>query len=156
MIKNILKYLNIIALMLLFACSSSKNVTIYTTRPAEITFPSSVETLVLVDRTIYDDNTLSILEGIITGELPDEDNFGTQELINGMRNQLNLSSRFNIRVADERLKGNSLTSVFPDPISWRVIDALCLNNCCAFNFAKLINSCVNRGNDGFWGIINLV
>ncbi|MEN8194736.1 MAG: DUF6340 family protein [Bacteroidota bacterium] len=123
--KIIIKYTVIAALIVISACSSSKNVTLHTTRPAEITFPSSVETLVLVDRTVYDDNTLSVIEGIITGELPDEDNFGTQELINGIRSQIRQSSRFNIRVAEEKLKGNSLTSVFPEPITWRVINALC-------------------------------
>lgn len=123
--SKIILFLLTVAFVLLSACSSSKNVTIITTRPAEITFPSSVQNLVIVDRTVYDESTLSILEGIITGELPEEDQFGTQELIDGIFDQMKNSSRFNMTVAAERIVGNSVTNVLPEPLSWRVINALC-------------------------------
>ena len=113
------------AVVILSACSSTKNVTITTTRPAEITFPSSVQNLVIIDRTEYDESTLSIIEGIITGELPEEDQYGTQELIDGIFDQMKYSSRFEMTVAEERIKGNSVTNVLPDPLSWRRIDAIC-------------------------------
>ena len=123
--SKIILFLLTAAIALLSACSSTKNVTITTTRPAEITFPSSVQNLVIVDRTVYDESTLSIIEGIITGELPEEDQFGTQELIDGIFDQMKYSSRFNMTVAGERIKGNSVTNVLPEPLSWRVINALC-------------------------------
>jgi hypothetical protein len=123
-VKIILILLTALAAFLA-SCSSSKKVTITTTRPAEITFPSSVQNLVIVDRTEYDESTLSVLEGIITGELPEEDEFGVQELIDGLFDQMKYSSRFNMTVAGERIKGNSLTNVLPEPLSWRRINALC-------------------------------
>lgn len=123
--KNI-KYLIILSFFVFIsACSSSKKVTINTMRPAEITFPVSIQSIVILDRTEFSSDAESIIEGVLTGEMFDEDSYGTQELVNGFRNQMRYSDRFDIKVAAEKLKGNSLTSVFPNPLSWRVVGAFC-------------------------------
>lgn len=124
--KNILDYFKLlISVLTITACSSTKDVTIQTTRPADITFPPSIQTILIIDRTEYDSDAAAIIEGFLTGELLDEDNFGAQELINGIRTQMRYSSRFDVKLASERLKGNSLTSVFPEQLPWKIVSAFC-------------------------------
>ena len=94
-------------------------------RPAEITFPSYVDNLVIVDRTKFDKEAVNVVESILTGEMPGEDATGVQELINSFQQQLSYSPRFQTRVATERLDGNSLTSVFPKRLSWSTVNKLC-------------------------------
>jgi len=42
-----------------------------------------------------------------------------------MRAELTNSPRFNIKLATERLSGNSMTSAFPNALPWNQIDSLC-------------------------------
>lgn len=118
-----------ILLILLLGCLScadrTRTVTMRALQPAVITFPSSVDSLVVVDRTVFDQNNLNILEGILTGELPNEDKAGVQILISSFQNQIQQSPRFNVKIAEERLIGNSMTAAFPDQLSWDQINHLC-------------------------------
>ena len=107
------------------ACQGTRTVTMDTMRPAEITFPSHVNTIVIVDRAKFDKEAINIIEGVLTGELPGEDRAGVQELINAFRGQLTYSPRFQTKVATERLAGNSLTSAFPAQLPWSTVSSLC-------------------------------
>src|SRR6188768_2155364 len=81
-------------IMLLFACSQSKYVSFNVTQPAEITFPSDVNTVLLIDRTKFDNKALNTIEGILTGELPADDRYAAQELLSRLKNTLDASPRF--------------------------------------------------------------
>jgi len=105
--------------LILGSCGGAKEVQIQTLRPADITVAPVIQTLLLVDRTHVDRNDwLAIGEGILTGELPYEDRAAAQEALNALKNKLQESPRFQIKIARERLKGNSLSSAFPDPLPW--------------------------------------
>jgi len=109
-----------LALLPLFigACSLSRPVYLNTLRPADIHLDSTIQTLLLVDRTQFDRNDwLSIGEGLLTGELPYEDRAAAQEALNSLKNKLQESPRYQIVIARERLKGNSLSAAFPPPLS---------------------------------------
>jgi hypothetical protein len=106
-------------------CSSTRIVTMNATQPAEITFPSYVNTLLVLDRTRFENSTASTIEGILTGELPQEDKAGLQELINSFQQTIAASPRFEIRNASESLEGNSMGSAFPDALPWSKIEELC-------------------------------
>ena len=106
------------------ACSGSRTVTLKTMRPAEITLPASTKNLLILDRSKSKKSATNIIEGFLTGELPGEDRTGTQELLSALKNQLSYSARFNVITAEERLDGNSLTSAFPQQLSWEVIKSL--------------------------------
>ena len=108
----------------IIACSGSRSVTLNSMRPAEIALPASITTMLILDRSHTPRNTKNIVEGILTGELPGEDQAGAQELLNALRNQLGYSDRFHVIIADERLDGNSITAAFPQPVSWEVLDDL--------------------------------
>lgn len=114
--------------IMMFSCSPSRIVSFNVNQPAEITFPSEANTILLVDRTKLANEKVNIIEGILTGELPSDDKAAAQEALMGLMNSLNNSPRFNVKLSPERLKGNSLTAAFPDALSWDVIDKLCKTN----------------------------
>lgn len=107
--------------------SCSKAVYINTMRPAEITFPAHVNTILLVNRSEFDKKGWEIAEGVLTGELPGEDKAGIQEVMGAFQQQLMASPRFKVKRASEALPGNSLTGAFPEPLSWSQVERLCRN-----------------------------
>ena len=118
-----------IASMFFSSCGGpSKIVTFNVTRPADITLPAEAKTLLLVDRTKFKNGTLNILEGILTGEMPSDDKNAAHQALMTLKSNLDNSPRFNVKIHQERLEGNSLTTNFPPPLSWSVIDQLCVNN----------------------------
>ncbi len=126
-IKSFYNYLLIAVVSIFASCGPSRIVSFNITRPAQITFPSEANTILLVDRTKFNNETLNIIEGILTGELPSDDKAAAQEAMNSLKNSLNYSPRFNVKIWPDRLEGNSMTSAFPNPIKWEVIDQLCIN-----------------------------
>lgn len=125
-------YTNLI-IVLLFSvliapsCRHIRFVTFNVMQPAQITFPPNVNKLLIVDRTKFKKNkkTVGIIEGVLTGEMPGQDKADEQELINALQQTLLTSPRFMVQRATEVLAGNSLTQVFPEPISWDTIEYLC-------------------------------
>ncbi len=111
--------------LLMISCAGNRSVSFNSVRPADINVPSDVQSIVLVDRTQFDVGGLNILEGVLTGELPDEDKAAVQSLMSNLRHQLRTSDRFEVKLATERLKGNSLTAAFPKPLSWAEVQRLC-------------------------------
>lgn len=122
LLKNIVI---LFAIVFIFSECRMRTVTMNTMRPAEITFPSYVNGVLLLDRTEFDNKVLGILESILTGEIPGEDKAGAQETLSSMQMALMSSPRFEVKRANERLTGNSITSAFPDPIPWSKIESLC-------------------------------
>ena len=123
--KNNYFSLFIICLLSLNACGPSRTVSFNVTRPAEISMPAEAKTILLVDRTKYKNQTMNVIEGILTGELPGDDRFAVQEAMNALKNTLYNSPRFSVKVSPERLEGNSLSAVFPEPLKWEQVSSLC-------------------------------
>ena len=119
------RLLLLVSCLLLLSCAGTRNVSFNSIRPADINVPSNVQSIVLVDRTKFDVGGLNILEGVLTGELPDEDKAAVQSLMSNLRQQLRTSDRFEVKLATERLKGNSLTAAFPKPLSWVEVQSIC-------------------------------
>lgn len=121
-----MKLKTVLSLIVLFlvACGGPRTVRLNSMRPAEITLPSSVKTLLIVDRTAHQKAAVNILEGILTGESPGDDRSSAQELLANLNERLGYTSRFEVVVADERLDGNSLTRAFPDPLEWQYLEQL--------------------------------
>lgn len=122
----LLSSLFIFSILLFSQCAPSKRlVNMSAMRAAEITFPSYVNTILLLDRTKFDKTAVNVLEGILTGELPEEDKAGLQEAMSSLQNTLRASPRFTVKMASETLPGNSVTSAFPAALPWDKIEALC-------------------------------
>ena len=118
----------LIAGFIISSCGPSRIVSFNVTRPAEITLPSDINTLLLVDRTKFRNKITNILEGILTGELPEDDKIAAQETMISLKNMLGNSPRFHVKIMPDRLEGNSMSAAFPDALKWDVIDKLCENN----------------------------
>jgi len=112
-------------IVLFTACGPSRTVTFHAIRPAEITMPSDIKTILLVDRTKVKDKTMNIIEGILTGELPGDDKAAAQEAMMSMKNKLDESPRFDVRLFPGRLEGNSFTNSFPEALEWEKVQKLC-------------------------------
>jgi hypothetical protein len=128
MINNKVLFPLLLAAFFSFSCGSSKYVTLSVTQPAEVTLPSDVNTILLIDRTKFNNETLNVFEGILTGELPADDRVAAQEALNSLKNMLGYSPRFSVKILPDRFDGNSLTGAFPPQLSWNVIDQLCKKN----------------------------
>ena len=129
MITSFLQRLSLATLtLIIFACGPSRNINLTVTRPAEISFPSDTRTLLLVDRTKFESNAVNTLEGILTGELPADDRVAAQEALVSLKNRLNTSPRFEVKLFPDRLTGNSLTAAFPAALTWAQVNRLCTTN----------------------------
>lgn len=106
--------------LFLASCGGQKPVMINTLRPADIGIDQSIKTILIVDRTkpSKKDKWINIGEGILTGETIEGDKAAAQTVVNSLKNQLQISPRFDVLVASERLQGGSLTAAFPEPLNW--------------------------------------
>jgi len=120
--------LALILCCIFISCSSTRNVSFNITRPAEISLPADVNTILLVDRTKPADKGWSTIEGILTGEMPGEDKAAAQEALISLKNRLDYSPRFNIKILPDQLVGNSLDGSLPHALDWSVVNMLCINN----------------------------
>jgi hypothetical protein len=123
-----ISYILFISVILITACGPSKRVTFSITQPAQISVPAEANTILLVDRTKFVNNTLNTIEGILTGELPGDDRAAAQEALTSLQNKLNYSPRYKVKISPNRLPGNSMTAAFPQTIAWKIIDSLCQAN----------------------------
>lgn len=122
---KILPILIITVGIIALSCSSKRRtVAINSSQPAEITFAPDIKSLVIIDRTKFKNNTGNVIEGILTGEMPEEDKAGVQAFISSMNNRLTQSPRFIVKTANMRYEGNSLTTAFPNPLTWGTIDVI--------------------------------
>lgn len=112
----------VLLVLVLASCGGKKNVMIQTMRPAEVAVKPEIKTILVLDRTRPDKRSswMNIGEGILTGELPEEDKAAAQVTINAIKTQLQYSPRFQVKVARERFTGNSLTSAFPPALDWNL------------------------------------
>ena len=100
-------------------------VNIQAMRPADITLSSTINTLLIVDRTKYEHRGEEVIHDVFSGGIPGEDRAAAQAAITSLSNTLLQSPRFKVQVATEVLRGNSLSDAFPDPLSWQRVNELC-------------------------------
>lgn len=115
----------LLVLIAISACTSTRTVQLSLMRPADIHLDSRIERILLLDRTEPQQKTLGIIEGILTGEAPFEDKAAVQQIISSIRNEVQTSPRFSVNSASGRIKGNSLSSAFPQQLTWSTINSLC-------------------------------
>src|SRR5690554_6612588 len=120
-----MRYFTILFLFIFIVFSSCmKTVSINTLRPAAINIPNSIQSIVLVDRTLYNRDAIGVIEGILTGEGINEDKDAVIAMFQSLQNSLRVSPRFEVVTASERLRGQNILGSFPDPLDWRQVDQL--------------------------------
>jgi tetratricopeptide (TPR) repeat protein len=114
-----------ICALLLVSCGTS-TISFQILKPAQISFPSSIKTILVINRyrPTQENKLGNIIEGILTGERPFVDKQGAENAVAGLANYLAQSPRFTIVRANEELKGTG-TGWFPEPLPQSTIVALC-------------------------------
>ncbi|SMG52155.1 hypothetical protein SAMN05661096_03878 [Marivirga sericea] len=118
------RYYSFFILIAILFSSCMKSVSINTLRPADISIPNDIQSIVLVDRTAYDRDAIGVIEGIITGEGINEDRDGVMTMFSSLQNSLRISPRFDVVLASEKLRGQNILGSFPDALDWRQVDQL--------------------------------
>jgi hypothetical protein len=114
------------SMIILFSqCGGTRYASFNAYKPAVITFPSYINTIVLVDRTVYEHRRDEVIHDIFSGEVPGADRAAVQAAISSLSATLQESPRFKVILASETFKGNSLTNVFPDAMPWDEINSIC-------------------------------
>lgn len=108
--------------LLLFSCK--KQVALTHLKPAEINVSPEIQRLLLVDRTEPESQALSIITGLLTGEVPFEVRNAVGATLSSLQNELNTSPRFEVVRASERLKGGLFSQTYPKALTWEEVEAL--------------------------------
>ncbi len=79
----------------------------------------------MIDRTKPSNEVLNALEGILTGELPADDKAAAQHALSRLKQQMDFSPRYSVKILPDRFIGNSMNATFPKPLDWQFINQLC-------------------------------
>lgn len=122
------RVLTLLFLLAILFSSCRTSVAYQGLRPADITLPANVETIVLVNRYKADrrNSWLNIVEGIFTGEILFADRRGVEFSLAALQQRLISGPKYNIVIANEQLTGTG-TGMLPPPLSQGDIQRL-LNN----------------------------
>jgi hypothetical protein len=106
----------------LFSCQ--KQIALTHLKPAEINVSPEVQRLLLVDRTEPESQALSVITGLLTGEVPFEVRNAVGATLSSLQNELNTSPRYEVIRATERLKGGLFSQTYPRALSWEEVESL--------------------------------
>jgi hypothetical protein len=120
-----MKYFWVLGIMVfLTGCGGAKNLSVQVKRPARITIPQSVQSVVLLNRSIP--SSRAALEGAITLETPNRDKTLAGECLQGIQETLKTSDRFVVVRSDSALNAPDESSLnFGTPLTWEMVDSLC-------------------------------
>jgi hypothetical protein len=127
--RSLLAYLSLI-ITCLFLDSCKTNVTYSGLRPADISLPSDIKNVVLVNRYKAEkgNSWLNVVEGIFSGEVAFADRRGVDQALSGLQQRLQSGPKYNVVIANEQLVGNGL-GMFPPALDKNQVQQLCsINN----------------------------
>jgi tetratricopeptide (TPR) repeat protein len=93
--------------------------------PASVTVPGHINTLALIDRSQSADSKSDLKEGIITGEIPQQDAQASKSALDGLVEALSNSPRYVVKQTGIKMLTNAGGSIFPDPLTWDEVDRIC-------------------------------
>lgn len=125
---NFMKKRDIIMMLLLgmslFSCGLRK-VHMQTMRPAPLTIPRDVQSVLLLDRSAPGNQTQAVIGAILSASFPGEREAGVRATLQNLQQQMNQSGRYNVRIATDNMIGSNLIANFPAPLHWRTVESLC-------------------------------
>jgi hypothetical protein len=122
-----ISYLFIICLLTLFflpSCSR-KSTPIMLMRPADITLPSDINTILTIDRSKPSSGFWNVVEGLFTGEAIGQDQQGRRRAIESLRINMQRTPRYEVKHSGVELTGSRSGSVFPEPLPWIEVENYC-------------------------------
>lgn len=122
-----MKKIHKLSLLFILAIIFSSSVWVKQTllRPAAFTVPQEIQTLLIVDRTLSNNQNKNMVEEILTGEIMRQDEQGVQNAIDGLVKNLLNAPRFKIEYSKDKFIGETSGTIFPDAMNWTTIDKLC-------------------------------
>ena len=120
---RVFRFLILSLILLVFI--SAKKISFNVLAPAPVYIPTYIKTVALIDRSLPGNKNLNILEGILTGEGPNQDKLATQFAIDGLNNLLLNNSRFGVIRTQEKFMGSESGKNFADTLPWDTIKELC-------------------------------
>ena len=123
---KIFKIIILICALALSSCTTS-SIVVSIQKPADITIPSDIKTVVVANRSLPAKKNLAgnIIEGLVTGEGIGTDKMGSKYCVEGLVSILDDSERYETKnIGDLELKGTG-TSSFPPPLKWKKVNKLC-------------------------------
>ncbi|MBN2350767.1 MAG: tetratricopeptide repeat protein [Bacteroidales bacterium] len=121
---NKLLFFFTIGILTLSGCSASR-MSFNVMAPANKVIPKEIQTLAIIDRSVPENEDLNKIEGILTGEGLEQDKLSTQFVLDGLRESLSTSSRYNVIRTTEIMKGSGSGFLFPTPLPWEKVEQLC-------------------------------
>jgi hypothetical protein len=117
-------FLLLIPFLVLSACRTT--VSYSGLRPADITLPKDVQSVVLVNRYKADrqNQWLNVVEGIFTGEVLFADRRGVEQALAALQNRLQSGPKYGVSIASEQLFGTG-TGILPPPLPVGEVQMLC-------------------------------
>lgn len=114
----------IAALLLISACQTT--VSYSGLRPADISLPSEIKSVVLLNRYKADrrNSWLNIVEGIFTGEIIFADKRGVEYALASLQQRLTSGPKYRVVIANEQLFGSG-TGMLPPPLLQSEVATLC-------------------------------
>lgn len=94
-------------------------------RPAVLTLPSYITSIVLIDRTLPDETAKNKLEEVLTGEMFKQDEQAVRRVIEGITDVCAEYNLFRLERITERQKGGGTKTSFPAPMKWDQVTQLC-------------------------------
>lgn len=98
------------------------------TQPAPVTISKEIKDIGIIDRTTptEETKTLDLIDKVVSLEGKNLDSIGTIESIKGVTDELNNNNRFNtVKLLSDLTFKASNTAVFPVPLTWDQVDAIC-------------------------------
>lgn len=124
----------LLLVMILFsfmACSSTNRLTMGITQPAQVSIPSDVAHIGIINRSIASEknSALDKIDKILSLEGLNLDKEGAQKAISGLRYELDRGNRFEtVKVIEGQKNFEKGLGVFPAALSWEIVDQICKEN----------------------------
>ncbi len=90
--------------------------------PAVINVPEYMQTLAIINRS---ENSKSVIEKVLTAELPNENKLASQSAMEGLHGFLADSHRFNIVITGKSFTKEDIPGKFPEALNWNEVAELC-------------------------------
>lgn len=120
-------FLSLVACFTISSCTVNKRVEIL--RPARITIPKELKTVIMVDRTSTQkgqgNKTEGVIEGILTGESPFADRMGAQHCFDGFEQLTVKNERLDLAHRDVIVMKGEGAHTRSKQLDWETVDSLC-------------------------------
>lgn len=121
-------YLQLIVIVSLLMSSCASYVSMQTMQAAQITIPSHIKKIGLVNRSVPDkqnqNQIINVIEGILTGESIGADRMGGEQSLFGVKEALLQTNRFEVSVPAVNINGVA-SPMLNGPLDYSVIHEIC-------------------------------